>query len=141
MALYVLMLTRPAFAALGKAERVEILRTVILGKGKDVPRELRLGDGSNVLKRDWSEWVDRSSLTGTLKRLQATQFADVVLCLMSCAGLQVVVGEPSHDVVTTGLAYVTLVPQGADAPPKGHATFVEVGTLFGHQVVAPSCAE
>ena len=57
------------------------------------------------------------------------------------AGLQVVVGEPSHDVVTKGLAYVTLVPQGADAPPKGHATFVEVGTLFGHQVVAPTCAE
>ncbi len=141
MALYVLMLTRPAFAALGKAERVEILRTVILGKGKDVPRELRLGNGSSVLRRGWLEWVSRSSLIGTLKQLQPTQFADVVLCLLSCAGLQVVVGEPSHDVVTTGLAYVTLVPQGADAPPKGHATFVEVGAPFVHEVVAPSCVE
>ncbi len=127
MALYVVMLTRPAFAALGKAERVRILKAVFLGQGDAVPRELKLGDGSSVLRQDWWQWVHRSSLMGTLRRLQPTQFADVVLCLMSCAGLQVVVGEPSHVVVTTGLAYVALLPQGVDAPPVGCATFVEVG--------------
>ena len=141
MALYVVMLTRPAFAVLDKAERVRILKDVFLGVGEEIPPELLLGDGSSVLRQQWPQWLHWSSLKGTLGRLQPTQFADVVLCLMSCAGLRVVVDEPSHDVVTTGLAYVTLVPQDADAPPKGRATFVEVGTLFVHEVVAPSCAE
>ena len=127
MALYVVMLTRPAFAALGKAERVRILKDVFLGVGEEIPPELRLGDGSSVLRQEWSQWLYRSSLKGTLGRLQPTQFADVVLCLMSCAGLRVVVGEPSHAVVTTGLAYVALEPQDVDASPKGRATFVEVG--------------
>jgi hypothetical protein len=127
MALYVTMLTRPAFAALGKADRVRILKDVFLGIGDSVPEQLQLGAGESVLRYSWTVWKRKSSLTGTLRRLEPTQFADVVLCLMSCAGLQVVVGDPSHMVVTTGLAYVTIIPVDAESsPPKGHATFVEV---------------
>lgn len=127
MALYVTMLTRPAFAALGKADRVRILKDVFIGIGDSVPEQLQLGAGESVLRYSWIVWKRRSSLTGTLRRLEPTQFADVVLCLMSCAGLQVAVGDPSHMVVTTGLAYVTVIPVDAESsPPKGHATFVEV---------------
>ena len=133
MALYVTMLTRPAFAALSKRRRVRVLKRVFLGLGADEPGVLRLDDESedstgSVLRMGWARWLHRASLTGTLKRLRPAQFADVLFCLMSSAGMRVVVGEDSHDVVTTGLAYVTLVacedPEGA--PPTGHAMFVEV---------------
>lgn len=70
--------------------------------------------------------MKRSSLYGSLKRLPHAQFSDVVYCLISCAGLQVVVNEPSHEVVKKGLAYVTLLPQDEDETCQGHATFVEV---------------
>jgi hypothetical protein len=127
MALYVTMLTRPAFVALEKEHRVQILKQVFFGIGDRVPDELKLGDVHSILRDNWALWKKKSSLTGNLRQLQPTQFADVVLCLLSCAGLRVVVGDPSHDVVTTGLAYVTLAPEDDDVPPKGHATFVEVG--------------
>jgi hypothetical protein len=146
MALYVTMLTRPAFAALSKRRRVRVLKRVFLGLGDDEPAVLRLDDESDdstgsVLRMGWARWLHRASLTGTLKRLRPAQFADVLFCLMSSAGMRVVVGEDSHDVVTTGLAYVTLVacedPEGA--PPTGHATFVEV-SLRSPAVVLRLCS-
>ena len=85
MALYVTMLTRPALAALGKADRVRVLKDVFLGIGDSVPEQLQLGAGESVLRYSWNVWKRKSSLTGTLRRLEPTQFADVVLCLMSCA--------------------------------------------------------
>lgn len=51
MALYVAMLTRPAFAVLGRDERLRILKDVFLGDAEDVPMELTFEDGSNLLRR------------------------------------------------------------------------------------------
>jgi len=120
------MLTRPAFVGLSKDDRVRILKDVFMGLVAVVPRELQFDDGSSVLRKDWARWQQESSLSGTLKRLSPAEFSDVLFCLMSCAGLVVVSELSSHDVVTTGLAYVNLTL--GDVPAKGRASFVEVSS-------------
>jgi hypothetical protein len=135
MALYVAMLTRPAYAALGKDDRVALLRQVFLGVGSEVPAVLTFGNDvsssslrKSVLGKPWASWKAHS-LTGTLKRLSPALFSEVVFCLLSCAGMHVATDDASHDVVTTGLAYVVLLTPTEDkAAQRGHATFVEVST-------------
>jgi hypothetical protein len=84
----------------------------MIGRGEGFPDEIRFGDAGwdNTLGVEWREWSKRSSLLGLVRRLSPVAFADVMFCLLSCAGMYVAgdTSDKEHNkIVGVGLAYIT----------------------------------
>jgi hypothetical protein len=127
MALYVVLLTNPKYAALELGRRVAVLKDVIIGRGAAFPHELSWSGvpGDMFGDHNWGQWVASRSLSGILKRLPPEVFADVVFCLLSACGMSIAkVGDARDEAIGSGLAYITVFTNDTCV-----ATFVEVCSL------------